>query len=71
MLHYLKELLAPFCLSSIKDIKLLFATCQKGLATACKIQKILENKRALHAVVKFLQLAKGSLSAFRAIAKGN
>jgi hypothetical protein len=55
MLHFLKGLLAPFCLS-LKDIKFLFATCQKGLAVACKIQKIRENKRVLHlhAVVKFL-----------------
>jgi hypothetical protein len=56
MLHYLKGLLAPFCLS-LKDIKFLFATCQKGLAPACKIQNIHENKRVLHAVVEFLPAA--------------
>jgi hypothetical protein len=48
--------LAPSCLS-LKDIKFLFATCKKGLATACKIQKIRENKRVLHAVVEFLPAA--------------
>ena len=45
MLHYMKELLAPF-VSALKGIKFPFAACQKGLATACKIQKIRENKRA-------------------------
>ncbi len=35
----------PFVLA-LKDIKFPFATCQKGVATACKIQKIHENKRA-------------------------
>jgi hypothetical protein len=46
MLHYLKGLLAPF-VSSLKGIKVLFANCQKGLATACKIKKIRENKRVI------------------------
>jgi len=40
----LKGLLAPFCLS-LKDIKFLFATCRKGLATACKTQKLKKNRR--------------------------
>ncbi len=48
-----KGCLPPF-FEALKDIKFLFATCQKGLATACKIQKIRENKRVLHAVVKLL-----------------
>jgi hypothetical protein len=60
MLHYLKGLLAPFCLSS-KRYQIPCNFCQKGLATAYKIQKIRENKRAF----------AGSLIAFRAIAKGN
>jgi hypothetical protein len=56
----------------LKGIKFPFAACKKGLDTACKIQKIRENTRVLHAVVEpFLQLAKGSLIAFGAIAKGN
>jgi hypothetical protein len=54
MLHYLKGLLAPF---SLGTKRFLFATCQKGLDTACKTQKIRENKRVLHAVVKFLPAA--------------
>ncbi len=44
MLHHLKGLLSPF-VSALKVIRFLFANCQKGLATACKIQKIRENKR--------------------------
>jgi hypothetical protein len=54
--HHLKGFLAPF-VSALKGINFLFATCQKGLATACKIQKIRENKRVLHAVVEFLPAA--------------
>ena len=56
MLHYLKGLLAPF-VSALKGIKFLFATCQKGLAIAGKIQKIRENKRVLRVVVEFLPAA--------------
>jgi hypothetical protein len=56
MLHYLKGLLAPF-VSALKVIKFLCANCQKGLATACKIQKIHENKRVLHAVLEFIPAA--------------
>jgi hypothetical protein len=56
MLHALKGYLAPF-VSSQKGIKFLFATCQKRLATACKIQEICENKRVLHAVIEFLPAA--------------
>jgi hypothetical protein len=71
MLHYLQGLLTPFSLST-KRYQIPFATCQKGSDTACKTQKIRENKRVLHALANsFLQLAKGSLIAFRAIAKGN
>ena len=54
--HYLKGFLAPF-VSALKGINFLFATCHKGLATACKIHKIRENKRVLHAVVEFLPAA--------------
>jgi hypothetical protein len=43
MLAYLKGLLAPF-VPSPKGIKFLFAACRKGLDTACKIQKVRENK---------------------------
>jgi hypothetical protein len=56
LLHYLKGLLAPI-VSALKGIKFLFASCQKGIATACKIQKIRENKRVLHALVEFLPAA--------------
>ncbi len=48
--------LPPF-VSALKGIKFLFAACQKGLATICKIRKIHENRRVLHAVIKFLPLA--------------
>ncbi len=61
----------PPIVSALKGIKFLFAGCKKGLDTECKIQKIRENKRVLHVVVTFLQLAKGSLIAFWAAAKGN
>jgi hypothetical protein len=45
--------------------------CKRGLDTACKIEKIRENTRALHAKSNtFLHLAKGCLIAFRAIEKG-
>ncbi len=72
MLHYLKGLLAPF-VSDLKVIKFLFANCPKGLATACKIQKIRENKRVLHGVVEFPPAACKRVSDYlcRAIAKGN
>jgi hypothetical protein len=51
--------LSPFCLA-LKGIKFLF------VATACKIQKIRENKRVLHAVVRYLPAAsKVLLIAFR------
>jgi len=54
MLHYLKGYLQSF-VSALKGIKFLFASCQKELATAFKIQKIRENKRVcMRAVVKFL-----------------
>jgi len=43
MLHYLKGLLAPF-VSGLKCIGFLFAVCKRGLDTACKIEKIRENK---------------------------
>jgi hypothetical protein len=56
MLDYLKGLLAPFVLAP-KGIKFLFAACRKGLDTACKIQKIRENHRVLHAVVEYLPAA--------------
>jgi hypothetical protein len=62
--------LPPF-VSGLKGIGFLFAVCKRGLDTACKIEKIRENKRVLHAVIKYLfALAKGCLIAFRAIAKG-
>ncbi len=55
-----------------KGIKFLFAACRKGLDTACKIQKIRENQRVLHAVVEYVPAAcKGSLNPFRSVAKGN
>ncbi len=40
-----------------KGTKFLFAACKKGLDTACKIQKILENQRVLHAVVEYIPAA--------------
>jgi hypothetical protein len=56
MLDYLKGLLAPFVIAP-KGIKFLFAACRKKLDTACKIQKIRENQRVLHAVVEYLPAA--------------
>jgi hypothetical protein len=67
MSHNLKWLLAPFCLA-------LKGTVVLGLATANKIKKMCEKNRVLHAITvikfTFLLLAKESLIAFRAIAKG-
>jgi hypothetical protein len=51
-LHSLKGLLAPV-VSALKGIRFLFAASKKGLATACKIPKIRENKRVLHAVAEY------------------
>ncbi len=51
-----KGYLPPFD-PAIKGIKFPFAACKQGLDTACKIQKIRENRRVLHAVVKFLPAA--------------
>ncbi len=48
--------MSPF-VSVIIGIKFLFAACKKRLATACKIQKILQNKRIFHAVVVYLPAA--------------
>jgi len=48
--------LPPF-VPAPKGIKFLFAACRKGLDTACKIQKIRENQRVLHAVVEYLPAA--------------
>ena len=53
MLHYLKGLLSPF-VSGPKGIGFLFAMCKRVLDTARKIEKIRENKRVLHAVIKYL-----------------
>ncbi len=40
----------PFCISStVKVVCLLLAKSQKVLDTACKIEKICENKNVLHA----------------------
>ena len=52
-LHYLKGLLSPF-VSGPKGIGFLFAMCKRVLDTACKIEKIRENKRVLHAAIKYL-----------------
>ncbi len=41
-------------MSGLKGIGFLFAMCKRVLDTACKIQKIRENKRVLHAVIKYL-----------------
>ena len=69
-----KGYLPPFD-PALKGIKFPFAACKKELDTACKIQKIRENTRVLHAVVgsriPSCSLQKGSLIAFRAIAKVN
>ena len=43
MLHYLNWLIAAF-VSALKCIKNLIAFCEKGLAIACKIQKIQKEK---------------------------
>jgi hypothetical protein len=77
MLHFLKGLLAPF-VSALKCIRFLFAASKKGLATACKIPKIRENKRVLHGVAEYLPTAckrvadcpfgKGNQIPFREIA---
>jgi hypothetical protein len=77
MLHVLKWLLAPF-VSALKGIIFLFSASKKGLATAYKIPKILENKRVLHAVAECLPAAckrvahcpigKGNQIPFREIA---
>jgi hypothetical protein len=56
MLHYLKELLAPFCLSS-KRYQIPFCNLPKGIDTGFKIQKVCENKRVLHAEVELLPVA--------------
>jgi hypothetical protein len=56
MLHYLKGLFPPF-VTAPKGIKFLFAACRKGLDTACKIQKISEIQRVLHAVVEYIPAA--------------
>jgi hypothetical protein len=45
--------LPPF-VSGLKGIGFLFAVCKRGLDTACKIEKIRQNKRVLHAVIKYL-----------------
>jgi hypothetical protein len=45
--------LRPF-VSGLKGIGFLFAVCKRGLDTACKIEKIRENKRVLHPVIKYL-----------------
>ncbi len=47
-----KGYLPPFD-PALKCIKFPFAACKKGLDTACKIQKIRENTRVLHAVVEY------------------
>jgi hypothetical protein len=54
----LKGYLPPFD-PALKGIKFPFAACKKGLYidTACKIQKICENTRVLHAVVEYLPAA--------------
>ncbi len=51
-----KGSLPPFD-PALKGIKFPFAACKKGLDTACKNQKIRENTRVLHAVVKYLPAA--------------
>ena len=51
-----KGYLPPFD-PALKGIKFPFAACKKGLETACKIQKIRENTRVLHAVVEYLPAA--------------
>ena len=57
---------------ALKGIKFPFAACKKGLDTACKIQKIRENTRVLHAVVEYLPAAcKRVADCLIAIAKGN
>jgi hypothetical protein len=48
--------LPPF-VPALKGIKFLFATCKKGLDTACKIQKIRENQTVFHAVVEYIPAA--------------
>jgi len=53
MLHHLKGLLASFSFRS-KRYLIPFCSVQEGLDTACKIEKIRENKRVLHAVIKYL-----------------
>jgi hypothetical protein len=55
MLHYLKGLIVPFCFRSKRHL-IPFAMCKRVLLldTACKIEKIRENKRVLHAVFKYL-----------------
>ncbi len=54
ILHYSKGLLVPFFVSGLKGIGFLFAMCKRVIDTACKIEKICENKRVLHAVIKYL-----------------
>jgi hypothetical protein len=46
--------LKPPFVSGLKGIGFLFAVCKRGLDTACKIEKIRENIRVLHAVIKYL-----------------
>jgi hypothetical protein len=63
--------LPPF-VPALKGIKFLFATCKKGLDTACKIQKSAKNQRVLQAVVEYLPAACKRVSdCLRAVAKGN
>jgi hypothetical protein len=44
----------PGSATLLKGIGFLFAVWKRGLDTACKIEKICENKRVLHAAIRYL-----------------
>jgi hypothetical protein len=49
-----ERVFCPPFVSGVKGIGFLLAMCKRVLDTACKIEKIPENKRVLHAVIKYL-----------------
>jgi hypothetical protein len=68
----LKGLLTScFFISKTYTVKFVFAICKTGLATACTIEKIRQNKRLLHSAIEYLPAAcQEVLISKRAIARG-
>jgi hypothetical protein len=56
VLHFLKELLSPFCFSSKRYhcIRFLFDVCKRGIEHVVQNWKKSEKKRVLHTVMKYL-----------------